>query len=126
MLDVTVSESETSGIGAEEEGELKEPGMGRERGVGRAREVRAEELARDGGVRLGVFLVNLPVLGSLISLLIKKVADGNQRSNGKWRIRCEERTLGLPHWGSQYVARVYISPVRMQGRLSSDHGKIVN
>jgi hypothetical protein len=83
VLDVTVSESETSGIGAEEEGESKEPGMGRERGVGRAREVRVEELARDEGGRLGVFLVNLPVLGSLIGLLIKKVADGNQRSKRK-------------------------------------------
>jgi hypothetical protein len=83
LLDVTVSESETSGIRVEEEGKSKEPGMGREHGVRRAREVRVEELARDEGARLGVFLVNLPVLGSLTGLLIKKVADGNQRSKRK-------------------------------------------
>ena len=36
VLDVMVSESEVSGTGVEEEGELKEPGMGCEREEGPA------------------------------------------------------------------------------------------
>jgi hypothetical protein len=77
-LGVTVSVSETSGIGT---GESNEPGMGRGRGVGKTR-VQAEELAEEAGVgRFGGFLENLPVNGSRIGLLIKGVADGNQRSN---------------------------------------------
>jgi hypothetical protein len=99
VLDVMVSESEASGIGVEEEGELKEPGMGCEREEGPARELR-EELAKEDD-RLGGLLVNLPVVGSLMDLLIKGVADGNQRSNVECGRESEERTLGQPHWGSQ-------------------------
>ena len=63
----------------EEEGKLKEPGMGCKRKEGPARELQ-EELAKEDN-QLGGLLVNLPVVGSLIGLLIKGVADGNQRSN---------------------------------------------
>ena len=118
-LGVTVSVSETSEIRTGEGGESNEPGMGCECRVGKTRGVREEELAEEEDDRLGGFFVNLPVSGSRCGLLIKGVADGNQRSNVELGIRCEERTLDLPHWGSQMKRGLKVSRVSTQGRSGS-------
>jgi len=69
------SVSEASGDGTGERDESKEPGMGWERGVGKMSGRGVEELAtseEEAGLT-GLF-ANLPVIGSLYSLLMERVA----------------------------------------------------
>jgi hypothetical protein len=50
---------------------------------------------------LAGLLANLPMTGSLNSLLIERVAKGNLEGEIVKEPGIGEETLGLPHWGSQ-------------------------
>jgi hypothetical protein len=92
--------------------------------VGNTRE-RCEEdavalLREDVAEELAGLFANLPVTGSLKGLLMKGVADGNQKTRNKGPGTEIWGTLDLPHWGSQMKQDKKPALVRTQGRSECD------